>query len=59
MGTMKTRNLNKIFKIDYDNIMDLQNVTLEDCLSLYKTNGMASVINDGILVNFRNEKNER
>lgn len=40
----------------YDKIIDLDNVTLQDCEDLYKYKNISTVINDGKVVDF--EKNE-
>lgn len=42
--------------MDYDKIVDLDNVTLQDCLELYEYKNMITIINDGRIVNFRQER---
>lgn len=42
--------------MDYNTIIELSNVTLEDCLNLYEKKNMITIINDGIIINFEKEK---
>lgn len=42
--------------MDYDKIVDLDNVTLQDCLELYEYKKMITIINDGRIINFRQER---
>ena len=42
--------------IDYSNIIELDNVTIQDCEDMYRMKNMRTVINDGRVVNF--EKDE-
>lgn len=42
--------------MDYSKIVELDNVTLEDCIDLYEKKGMYTIINDGRIVNFEKEK---
>ena len=42
--------------MDYSNIIELDNVTLQDCCDMYKMRNEYAVINDGRLVNFVKEK---
>lgn len=44
--------------MSYDTILDLENITLQDCESML-TKGLHVVINDGHVVNFESEENER
>lgn len=44
--------------MDYDRIIDLQNVTVEDCLNLFKNEGFRTIINDGHIINFTKESME-
>lgn len=39
---------------DYNKILELHNLTLNDCYSLYKSN-IITVINDGVIVNIAHE----
>lgn len=39
----------------YENIIELDNVTLEDCLVLYEKKNISVVINDGHVINFVKE----
>lgn len=44
--------------MNYDKILELSNVTLDDCLVLYEMKNMITIINDGIIINFEKEKNK-
>lgn len=44
--------------MDYDKIIELSNVTLEDCEIMYKCKNECAVIRDGMLKNFTKEKSE-
>jgi len=41
--------------MDYDKIIELDDVTLQDCEELYDAKGIEIVINDGRIVNFVKE----
>ena len=41
--------------MNYESIIELSNVTLEDCLEMYEKKSMISVINDGRIINFIKE----
>lgn len=41
--------------MDYDKIIELDNVTLQDCVDLYDYRGITTIINDGRIVNFKEE----
>lgn len=41
--------------INYEDMLELDNVTLEDCLDLYEKKGMYTELNDGRVVNFVKE----
>lgn len=41
--------------MDYDKIIDLDNVTLQDCMDLYCYKGLITIINDGRIINFEAE----
>ena len=43
-------------KIDYSNIIELDNVTMHDCEDMYRIKNMRTVINDGRVVNFEKER---
>lgn len=43
--------------MDYNTIIELNNVTLEDCLDLYEKKNMTTIINDGRIINFEKGKN--
>lgn len=38
--------------INYGDMLELDSVTLEDCLDLYEKKGMHTIINDGMVINF-------
>ena len=38
--------------MDYNNVIELDEVTLEDCIDLYEKKGIATVINNGRVINF-------
>ena len=42
--------------MDYNNVIELDEVTLEDCIDLYEKKGIATVINDGRVENFIEEE---
>lgn len=44
--------------MSYDTILDLENITLQDYESML-TKGLCAVINDGHVVNFEREGNDR
>ena len=39
----------------YDTVIELDEVTLEDCIDLYKKKNVRTVINDGKIINFEKE----
>ena len=41
--------------MDYSTVIELDNITLEDCLVLYEKKNVEIVINDGKVVNFVKE----
>ena len=41
----------------YENIIDLDNVTLDDCITLFYMKGICVEANDGHIVNFIKEVN--
>ena len=43
--------------MDYEAVVELDEVTLEDCMDLYEKKNMTTVINDGRIVNFEKERN--
>lgn len=43
--------------MDYNNIIELDNVTLQDCEDMYRTKNMNTIINDGRIINFEKENN--
>lgn len=40
----------------YYKYLELDNVTIEDCIAVFENDGLVSIINDGKLVNFENNK---
>ena len=38
--------------MDYDTIIELGEVTLEDCIDLYEKKNISTIINDGHIINF-------
>ena len=42
--------------MNYDSILELDNLTLEDCVNIYKLENIYTVLNDGKLVGLRKEK---
>lgn len=41
--------------MDYDTVIELDEVTLEDCIDLYEKKNMSTTINDGHIINFVKE----
>ena len=41
--------------MDYDKIVELNNIIISDCEEMYLYKGMYDVINDGRIVNFKKE----
>ena len=41
--------------MDYDTVIELSEVTLEDCTDLYEKKGMSTIINDGHITDFVKE----
>ena len=41
--------------MDYGQVIELDNVTIEDCLELYKMKEISTIINDGKIINFIKE----
>ena len=42
--------------MDYNNVIELDEVTLEDCIDLHEKKGIATVINNGRIENFVEEE---
>lgn len=42
--------------MNYETIIELDNVTLEDCIELYKKKAIRTIINNGRIENFVEEK---
>ena len=43
--------------MNYENIIELDNITLEDCIDLYEKKNMYTIINDGRIINLVKEEN--
>ena len=41
--------------MDYGKIIELDNITKDDCINLYVNNGLRLMINDGVIVNLVDE----
>ena len=41
--------------MDYGAVIELNNVTLEDCIDLYEMKGIYTIINDGYIKDFVKE----
>lgn len=41
--------------MNYNTVIELSEVTLEDCIDLYEKKGISSIINDGRIINFVKE----
>ena len=41
--------------MDYDTVIELDEVTLEDCIDLYTKKNVTTIINDGRIINFIKE----
>lgn len=41
--------------MNYENVIELDNVTLEDCIDLYEKKNVKTVINDGHIADFVKE----
>ena len=41
--------------MDYDAVIELENVTLEDCIDLYEKKNIYIIINDGHITDFVKE----
>ena len=41
--------------MNYDAVIELDEVTLEDCIDLYEKKNMSTIINDGHIINFAKE----
>lgn len=44
--------------MNYDKIIELNNVTLQDCCELFQYKDIRTVINDGRIVNFVSKEDE-
>ena len=42
--------------MNYETVIELDNVTLEDCINLYEKKNLKTVINNGKIENFIEEK---
>ena len=50
-GTKSMKNM------DYSNIIELDNVTLQNCEDMYRMKDMITLIDDGRIINFEKENN--
>lgn len=44
--------------MDYNSILEMDNITLQDCTDMYRLKDMRAVIEDGKIVNFVKEERE-
>ena len=51
------KGIRRVKNMDYNNIIELDNVTLQDCEDMYRTKNMNTIINDGRIINFEKENN--
>ena len=51
------KGVKRMKNMDYNNIIELDNVTLQDCEDMYRTKNMNTIINDGRIINFEKENN--
>ena len=51
------KGMRRMKNMDYNNIIELDNVTLQDCEDMYRTKNMNTIINDGRVINFEKEDN--
>ena len=42
--------------IDYSTIMELDNITIQDCIDMYNMKSLIAIINDGKVVGFEKEE---
>ena len=49
------KGIRRMKNMDYNNIIELDNVTLQDCEDMYRTKNMNTIINDGRIINFEKE----
>lgn len=45
----------EVATMDYNKIIEMDNVTVDDCVNAYRHRGLRAVINDGHVVNFIDE----
>lgn len=45
----------KVTTTDYDQVIELDRVTLEDCIELHDKKNISTIINDGRIINFVEE----
>ena len=51
------KGIRRMKNMDYNNIIELDNVRLQDCEDMYRTKNMNTIINDGRIINFEKENN--
>ena len=49
------KGIERMKNMDYNNIIELDNVTLQDCEDMYRTKNMRTVIDNGRIINFEKE----
>ena len=42
--------------MDYSTVIELDNITIQDCVDMYKMKNMIAIINDGKVVGFKKEE---
>ena len=45
----------QVKRMNYDTVIDLDNVTWEECINLYKNEHKVTILNDGRIINFEEE----
>ncbi len=41
--------------MNYDTIIDIDNLTLQDCVNIYRLENICTILNDGLLVGLKKE----
>ncbi len=44
-----------VHSMNYDKIIDLDNLTLQDCINMYEFENIYTIINDGLIVGLKKE----
>ena len=42
--------------MDYSTVIELDNITIQDCIDMYNMKDMTAIINDGKVVGFKKEE---